>query len=103
MQYSVYRNSDEVSLAKYLMVISNDELVKFGLATVVPIFLRGNLSIIGAGTIFCPVVSIQGEDCFVNLLMPGTVMADELRSLVTTLPHLHETIIKAIDYLVSGY
>jgi hypothetical protein len=46
MQYSVYRNSDEVSLAKYLMVISNDELLKFGLATVVPIFLRGNLSII---------------------------------------------------------
>ena len=103
MQYSVYRNSDEASLAQYLMVISNDELLKFGLATVVPIFLRGNLSIVGTGTIFCPVVAIQGEECFVNLLMPGTVMADELRSLVTTLPQLHETIIKAIDYLVSGY
>jgi len=48
------------------------------------------------------VVSIQGEEYFVNLIMPGTVMADELRSLVTRLPHLRETIIKAMDYLVSG-
>ena len=38
----------------HLIVISNDELLKFGLATVVPIFMRGNLSIIGADTIFCP-------------------------------------------------
>lgn len=103
MQYGVYWNIDEASVAPLLLVLSNDELLRYGLATVAPIFPRGNLTIIGSSTIFCPPVTIEGTDYFVNLLMPGTVLSSELRSLVTTLPHLHDTIIKAMDYLLAGY